>query len=140
MSQHSEDRLLAPVDAPAPSARILPFERPQSELQKAVQLRAQQAMDLKRSRETRRAPLARWLIGITIALIPVLVLLGGLDGFLRVFHRINAAYATMPTSTPPPAATEPEQTEPGLVMLRPMENVEKAATGAAAPAVPAREK
>jgi len=121
MSQHSEDRLLTPFEEPAPSARILQFERPQSDAQKAVQLRAQQEIDLKRSREeSRKAPVGRWIIGLTVAMVPVIILLGSVDGFLRVFHRINAMYESMPE---PPASVveEPLQTQPGVVMLRPLE-------------------
>jgi len=123
MSQHSEDRLpTATPEETARSARILPFERPQSDAQKAVQLRAQQEIELKRSREeNQKAPVGRWVIGFAVALVPVFLLLGSLDGFLRVFHKINSMYENMPD---PPQAEAPvvdEPTEPGVVMLRPMD-------------------
>jgi len=121
MSQHSEERLPSPSEEPARSARILHFERPQSDAQKAIQQRAQEEIDLKRSREqSRRAPVGRWLIGFSVALVPVLILLGSVDGFLRVFHKINAMYEAMPEPQTP-AVEEPEQTQDGVVMLRPLD-------------------
>ncbi len=126
MSQHSEDRLSAPMESRLSSARILPFERPQSELQKAVQLRAHENMALSRQRHRQRPPLTRWVIGIVGALLPVAAMVIGLDGFLRVFHTITEMYAKMPV--PAPVVTEiPEQSQPGLVMLKPMESVDKSA-------------
>ena len=127
MSQHSEERLPSPFEERTRSAQILPFERPQSDLQKAVQQRAQEAIELRREREqTRKAPVARWIIGLAAALLPVLGLIVGFDGFLRVFHRINAMYESMPAPQAAPAA-EPEQVEPGVVMLRPMDEASKGA-------------
>jgi hypothetical protein len=133
MSQQSEERLPetkageTPGDgassSEAGSARILPFSRPQSDLQRAIQLRAQEAIDrdLARDREARRPrPLKRILI-LLIALIPVLLIFGAVDGFLRVFYRLNETYSTQPaTSAPQPAAQpeEPIQQEPGVVLLQ----------------------
>ena len=127
MSQYSEDRLQTPFEERAQSARILPFERPQSDLQKAVQQRAQEAIELNRHRaQTQKPPAARWIIGLAVALVPVLLLLGSVDGFLRVFHRINSMYENMPAPTPAPAAEEPFESEPGVVMLRPMDEASRA--------------
>ena len=123
MSQHSEERLPSPFEERARSAQILPFERPQSDLQKAVQQRAQEAIELRRAREqTQKPPMARWIIGFAAALLPVIGLIIGVDGFLRVFHRINSIYESMPAPQAAPAA-EPEQ--PGVVMLRPMDDASK---------------
>ena len=46
MTQHSEVRLTETEGAPSvrTGARILPFESPQSEMQRAIQQRAQEAM------------------------------------------------------------------------------------------------
>lgn len=134
MSQHSEERLSAFQDR-AQSAQILPFERPQSDLQKAVQQRAQESIELHRTREQiRKPPAARWIIGLAVALLPVLLLIVSLDGFLRVFHSINAMYESMPGPEPAPVVEEPTPSEPGVVMLRPM--TDKAATPASAQPAP----
>lgn len=75
MTQQSEERL--PDSAPAAahtsnSARILQFERPQSDLQRAIQVRAQEALDLDRDRdrEVKKPHPVRWIIIFVIALIP----------------------------------------------------------------------
>ncbi len=120
MSQHSEDRLSAPMEPRMSTARILPFERPQSDLQKAVQQRALESMERKRERENQKPPVWRSIIAFSLAILPVLVMLVGLDGFLRVFHHINAVYAKMPGRAPV-SAPAPDQSEPGVVMLSPMD-------------------
>ena len=102
------------------TARILPFERPQSDLQKAVQQRAVESIERKRERENQRPPVWRSIIAFTLAILPVLVMLIGLDGFLRVFHHINEVYAKMPGPAPV-SAPAPDQSEPGVVMLSPMD-------------------
>jgi hypothetical protein len=126
MSQQSEDRLdeSAP-ESVAPSARILPFERPQSDLQRAVQLRAQEAMDLDRDRDreaNKPAPL-RWLIILLIAAIPVILTFAAVDGFLRVFYKVNEAYSTMPApqQQEPPVEAPLVSSQPGVVLLQPLE-------------------
>jgi hypothetical protein len=126
MTHHSEERL--PDSAPgnahtSSSARILPFERPQSDLQRAIQLRAQEAIDLDRDRdrEKKKPQPLRWIIITAIALIPVVLIFGAVDGFLRAFYRINESYKSEPAPQPPPVA-EPEQpqvSEPGVVLLQP---------------------
>jgi hypothetical protein len=122
MSQHSEDRLSAPMEPRMSTARILPFERPQSDLQKAVQLRAQESMALSRERQKQKGPVWRSMIALSLALVPVLVMLVGLDGFLRVFHHINEVYAKMPGPVHA-SAPAPVQSSPGVVMLSPMETL-----------------
>lgn len=127
MSQQPEDLLTAPLEQYSKSARILPFERPLSDAQKAVQLRAQESMELSRQRTSKKAPLSRWIIGLTVAVVPVLVTVTGLDGFLRAFHHFNEMYAKMPDKRPAPVQSiEPIQTEPGVVMLRPVAPVQEA--------------
>ncbi len=125
MTQHSEDRIDAATPEPRNSARILPFERPQSELQRAVQQRAQEALDIERDRDReakRPAPL-RWLIIFLLAAAPVLVMVLAVDGFLRAFHRVNQLY----NAEPPPAAapappTSSESATPDVVILQPYES------------------
>jgi hypothetical protein len=137
MSQHSEDRLSAPMEPRLSTARILPFERPQSELQKALQLRAHEDMELSRRRLSQRPPLIRWMIGIVGAAVPVVILVMGLDGFLRMFHHITDMYAKMPVPAAPVVAEAPSQSQPGLVMLKSVES--EAPPAAASPLVPPKQ-
>lgn len=128
MSQQSEDRVDESAREPVapPSARILPFERPQSDLQRAVQLRAQEAMDLDRDRDreaNKPAPL-RWLVILLIAAIPVILIFAAVDAFLRVFHKVNETYSTMPApqqEEPGSDASPLVSSQPGVVLLQPLE-------------------
>jgi hypothetical protein len=134
MSQQSEDRLpeTAPAGGPTPlSARILPFERPRSELQRAIQERAQEAIDLDRDREreVKRPQPLKWLIITVLALIPVILTFGAVDGFLRAFYRITQTYSAQPAQSVQPQTSEPQaptQSEPGVVMLLPPATQEQA--------------
>lgn len=124
MTHPSEERLpdSAPADAQtSSSARILPFERPQSDLQRAIQLRAQQAIDLDRDRdrEKKKPQPLRWIIIAAIALIPVVLIFGAVDGFLRAFYRINETYKSAPAGQPARQPEEPQVSEPGVVLLQP---------------------
>jgi hypothetical protein len=122
MTQHSEERLPETEGAPPVrgGARILPFERPPSELQRAIQQRAQETLDVgrERDREKRRPQPLKWLAIFALACIPVLLTIGAVDGFLRVFHKVMATY-----TSEPPAAQEQQaepsavQSQPGVVML-----------------------
>ncbi len=126
MSQPFEDPLRDPT-APSSSttARILPFERPPTDLQRAVQTRAQEAIERARERSrTKPAPL-RWTVIFLLALVPVLLIFAGVDAFVRAFHRINETYSNMPAPAAPQSAdqtTQPAviQQEPGVVMLQPL--------------------
>jgi len=119
MTQHSEERL--PETEAAPSvragARILPFERPQSELQRAIQQRAQDALDrdAELEREKRRPQPLKWLTIFALACIPVLLTIVAVDGFLRVFHKVAAIYSAEDAAQ---AQQAPQQSEPGVVMLQ----------------------
>jgi hypothetical protein len=123
MTQHSEERLSETEGAPSmrPGARILPFERPQSELQRAVQQRAQETIDLnrERDREERRPQPLKWAAIFLLACVPVALTLGAVDGFLRVFHQVTATFTSMPAPEPQQEAApiEDVQTTPGVVML-----------------------
>lgn len=125
MSQHSEDRIdvsAPPAEADAHSARIIPFERPQSDLQRAIQVRAQEALevDRDRTREANKPAPVRWLVIFMIALIPVVLMFAGVDAFLRVFQKINASYSVFATQQAE-AAPDLTQSEPGVVLLQPYE-------------------
>jgi hypothetical protein len=126
MTQHSEERLPEAEGAPSvrSGARILPFERPQSELQRAIQQRAQEAIDLdrERDRETRRPQPLKRLAIFVLACIPVLLTLGAVDAFVRVFQQITAAYSSAPQpqqqqQQPAPSEEEAPVSRPGIVML-----------------------
>ena len=125
MSQHSEERLPEAEGEPSvrSGARILPFERPQSELQRAIQQRAQEALDLdrERERETRRPQPLKWLAIFALACIPVLLTIIAVDGFVRVFHKVKAMYLSEPPAqqqaAPEAAESEPSVSRPGIVML-----------------------
>lgn len=123
MTQHSEERLPDDETSPAKSqsARILPFERPQSDLQRAIQMRAQEAIDrdIERDREERKPRPLKWLIVFLIALIPVVLIFGAVDGFLRAFYRINEVYLSQPPPAEEAPVEEPAPSQPGVVMLQP---------------------
>jgi hypothetical protein len=123
MTQHSEERLPETEGAPSvrPGARILPFERPQSELQRAIQQRAQEALDrdAELDREKRRPQPLKWLTIFALACIPVLLTIVAVDGFLRVFHKVADMYSSPPPQQQQaqPAETESSST-PGVVILQ----------------------
>jgi hypothetical protein len=122
MSQHSEERLPDTEGAPSvrAGAQILPFERPQSELQRAIQQRAQQALDrdAELDREKRRPQPLKWLTIFALACIPVLLTLVAVDGFLRVFHKVAETYSSEPAPQPPATAETESTSQPGVVMLQ----------------------
>jgi cytoskeletal protein RodZ len=99
---------------------ILPFERPQSDLQRAIQQRAQDALDrdAELDREKRRPQPLKWLTIFALACIPVLLTFVAVDGFLKVFHKVAAMYSDESTQQ---QAAPPEDTasgsQPGIVML-----------------------
>jgi hypothetical protein len=122
MTQHSEERLPETEGAPSvrPGARILPFERPQSDLQRAIQQRAQEALDrdAELDREKRRPQPVKWLTIFALACIPVLLTIVAVDGFLRVFHKVADMYSSPPQQEQAqPAETESSST-PGIVILQ----------------------
>jgi hypothetical protein len=121
MTQHSEERLPEAEGTPAvrPGAKVLPFERPQSDLQRAIQQRAQDALDrdAELDREKRRPQPLKWLTIFALACIPVLLTIVAVDGFLRVFHKVADMYSDPPQQQAQPAETESNST-PGIVMLQ----------------------
>jgi hypothetical protein len=120
MTQHSEERLPEAEGAPSvrPGAKVLPFERPQSDLQRAIQQRAQDALDrdAELDREKRRPQPVKWLTIFALACIPVLLTIVAVDGFLRVFHKVADMYSDPPQQSQP-AETESSST-PGIVILQ----------------------
>jgi hypothetical protein len=139
MTQHSEERLPQTEGEPSvrAGARILPFERPQSELQRAIQLRAQETIDLnrERDREKRRPQPLKWLAIFALACVPVVLTLGAVDGFLRVFHQVTATFSSMPAPEAQQQEAEPVvQSTPGIVMLESYEAPREAERSATSPA------
>ena len=146
MTQQSEERL--PASAPdstsqPASATILPFERPQSDLQRAIQVRAQEAIDRDRDRdrEERRPQPLKWLIIFVIALIPVVLIFGAVDGFLRAFYKVNETYNSAPAQPPAEPVAEPQEPQisntPGVVLLQSYDQPADATKGAPANEAPA---
>jgi hypothetical protein len=121
MNQQSEER--APDQAASPQkARILPFERPQSELQRAVQLRAQQRIDAE-SVKPKSSPV-RSIVALAAALVPVLLIFSGFFVAVHAVRLITSLYAPAPQSSAPATgeqsgASPPEVSQPGVVMLVP---------------------
>jgi hypothetical protein len=131
MTQHSEERLPETEGAPSvrAGARIIPFERPQSELQRAIQQRAQEALDrdAELEREKRRPQPVKWLTIFALACIPVLLTIVAVDGFLRVFHKVADMYSSPPQQEQAqPAQTESNST-PGIVILQSYDETPSAA-------------
>lgn len=121
MSHTSEDRV--PVEAQE-GATILPFERPQSELQKAVQMRAQEQIERIRRREHAKRNPNPWRVAIVVVLaaIPVIALFSGVDAFLRAIQMYMATQAAEPAQTesqPEPPQEIESSSEPGVVFLQP---------------------
>lgn len=127
MSQQSEELILEQIVQPTEKARVIPFERPQSELQKAVQQRAQETIDRERERASRQrpAPLRRVFV-LALAAIPVFLTFGAAVGFVGALRQFNSAILdSEPTSTQtqaapasPPIATTP--TDSDVVILQPL--------------------
>lgn len=137
MSQQSEECLSESAHADpnaAPSARILHMKARQYDLQKAIQQRAQESVEreAKMDEEQRRPKPLKWLIAIAIAAIPAVMLLTAVDSFLKVFHKyLNVvseqvqqqqleAEAAAAAAAAAAEAEGPVQTQPGVVMLKPL--------------------
>ena len=137
MTQHSEERLPETEGAQSvrAGARILPFERPPSELQRAIQQRAQEALEVgrERERETRRPQPLKWAAIFVLASIPVLLTIGAVDGFLRVFHKVMETYASAPPAQEQQTEPSDVQSQPGVVMLESYDTPSDAQRSATAP-------
>jgi hypothetical protein len=127
MTQMTNDELSGAGDVSAAKmAQVIPFERPPSDVQRALQERAQSLIDRERERRVRKPEPLKWAIMLALALVPVVFLLTAVDGFLRVFHQVNELYKDLPA---PEVAAEPASEvspvwvsdEPGVVLLQPLE-------------------
>jgi hypothetical protein len=130
MSQSSQDHSSEPTEAPitAPNIAEVP---PCSELQRAVQARAQEGMERARQRASTRPNPLRRIAMLALALIPVALLFTAVDGLLRVFHQINYIYNSPDAAQAVPSEPEPpppidSSAEPGMVLLQPLQDTSKA--------------
>lgn len=140
MSQQPQERASDQPVAPQ-KARILPFERPQSELQRAVQLRAQERIDAE-CVKPKTSPL-RSIVTLLAALVPVLLIFSGFFVAVHAVRLITSLYMSAPQS-PAPATVEqaevspPEASQPGVVILVPDRTIEPLAPSTQAPATDER--
>lgn len=143
MSQQSEERLpeSAATDANSlPTAQILQLKT-RSDLQRAIQLRAQESVERERDldQEARRPKPVKWLIIAAIAAIPAVLTLVAVDGFLRAFHRyLDVAVSSQPQQPSEPAETVLQSSDPGVVMVQPI-TVPEATQPAITPEAPKAE-
>lgn len=123
MTQTSEERIPHAEQAPS-SAQIIPFERPQNPLQRAVQQRAQEHLDAQ-SVKPKKSP-ARMAITFAAALIPVALIFSGFLVAVQAVRLITSLYLTPQESaaeTAVPEAMTPEPPQPGVVMLVPDKSI-----------------
>jgi hypothetical protein len=116
IQEHASDEVVSNA-----KARVVPFERPQSELQKAVQQRAQEAIDRERDRAAAQRPTAwRRAIVLTLAAIPVFITFGAAIGFVGALRQFNTAvFNSEVPEAPAPKTERAPETEPGVVLLQP---------------------
>lgn len=134
MSQHSEERVSDEVSVSTVKAQVLPFERPQSELQKAVQQRAQERIELERERARRQRPaIWRRVLVLALAAIPMFITFGAAIAFVGALRQYNSAIfnsagssGTQQASPQPTVPTtnqraQPPQvsSDPDVVLLQP---------------------
>lgn len=117
MSQQPEERLSDEPAAPQ-KARVIPFEKPPSDLQRAVQIRAQERIDAE-SIKPKRSPV-RSILALAVAAVPVLLIFSGFFVAVQAVRLITSLYAT-PAQVQAPAPEEPEvqPPQPGVVILVP---------------------
>ncbi len=151
MSQQSEERAAESAQSEAEqqqSARILHLKSRQYDLQKAIQQRAQEALDREAAmdKEERRPKPLKWLVVAAIAAIPAILTLTAVDGFLKVFHKYLGVVTAqveqqqreaVAAAAAAEAAAAPIQNQPGVVMLQSLPAEAPAAQPSAAPDQPA---
>jgi hypothetical protein len=115
MNQSSEEFVPQTAEAP-PTARIIPFERPQSELQRAVQQRAQECIEAEG--KPQKVSKTRRLVTFAVALIPVAIIFTGFLFAVHAVRVITSLYSNLPTANEP-APAAPEAPQPGVVILVP---------------------
>jgi hypothetical protein len=131
MTQPSEERVPDNVESLPTPARVVPFERPQSELQRAVQQRAQETIDRERERAAQARP-KPWFRGLMLALaaIPVFVLFSSAISFIgalrqfnvAVFESIAGAVQNQGDDTPNEGATADQSTGPSTPVPSPADD------------------
>lgn len=120
---HSSDERVG-TSGPEPqnaTARIIPFERPPTALQRAIQMRAPETLERERARQQSRPAPLRSVVICVLALVPVTAVILGADAFVRVFHRVTSMYlddSTTPSESPDAGTAVVESTTPGVVMLQ----------------------
>jgi hypothetical protein len=147
MSQQSEER--APESTPASGdaqqgARILHMKSTHYDLQRAIQQRAQESVEREAEldREQRRPKPLKWLIAFLIACIPIAATLFAVDGFLRVFHQYLSTISkqeqeqAQAQSQAAESEAQAPQSQPGVVMLQPLDPQEPAPAEQDAPKGP----
>lgn len=121
MTQSSEERV--PTGDDPSTARILPFERPLSELQRAVQQRAQERIEAEQIKP--KVSNVRRVMTLLAALVPVLLLLAGFLVAVQAVRFITSLYAQPPASAEAPVAVAPEEpSQPGVIMLVPDRSIQ----------------
>lgn len=128
MSQQSEERVAESAQSEADEqhgARILHLKSRHYDLQRAIQQRAQEAMDREAAldKEQRRPKPLKWLVVMSIAAIPAVLTLAAVDGFLKVFHKYLGVVTAeieqqQREAEAAEAAAMPIQTEAGVVILQ----------------------
>lgn len=116
MSQSSEERASSTEDSQS-TARILPFERPQSELQRAVQQRAQERIEAEQIKP--KVSNVRRIMTLAAALVPVVLLFSGFLIAVQAVRFITSLYSSQPEPEPVAVEQPAEPPQPGVVMLVP---------------------
>ena len=137
MSQHSEERVSDQVVSINGKSRVVPFERPQSELQKAVQQRAQEAIDRERDRAKQRPAAWKRAFVLVLAAVPVVLTFGAAIGFVSALRQFNTAVFEGAKDAPPQSAqgANPAPAEPDVVILQPYDNSASTSRRTTAPPV-----
>jgi hypothetical protein len=120
MNDASEERVTSAEEPLPPKARVLPFEKPQNALQRAVLVRAQEQVERQRYKP-KVAPL-RLVVTFCVALVPVILLLGAADVIVRGIHLLVSLHARRaPVEQSAPQQVEQPQVEqqPGVILLVP---------------------
>ena len=144
MSQQSEERSTEATSAGSDAqqtARILHMKSTHYDLQRAIQQRAQESVEREASldAEERRPKPLKWLIIAAIACLPMALTLVMVDGFLRVFHKyLNVTsqqqqQQAQPTEDGSSTETTLQSSEPGVVLLQPMNIPDQAPSAPTAP-------
>ena len=119
MTQTSEERL-PQSSSSQHTARIIPFER-QSELQRAVQQRAQERIEAESIKP--KVPVVRRLLTFAAALIPVAIIFSGFLVAVQAVRMITSLYATPANEPAAPVEEVQAPVQPGVVILVPDKSV-----------------